>query len=366
MFWYIYGIVVLAAHIPITIDIIRFAFPQFKLTRISHGTRYILVVAAGIIGCTGLGELLFVFLPIYVPDPFHTFTGWLHIVFALWLWVNTVINYFMALFIHPGTDAIPSNSSKPGRQQVISEQVGQQPEDVSSKMLGSDVRNRTTDTRTPNEVDSTKSSASFSLVSDPNGLTDKKDGMQWKPTRGNYCKICKFHVAFMDHHCPYTGGCFGLNNYSYFYIGMCYGITGAVYALILTAPLFWKCDVKYFLAYLNIVGSGGLETEICEKIGTQSRAFIPVAFGLWLAGMMLIGQNILLLADVSTYNVLKNSARVPILKFMRDRIRGRKFLQPDSRLNILVLSQRARWYHYLMPVRNMQTVSSSQLGVYSI
>ena len=346
----------LIAHLPITLDFIRFASPKLKLSRVSHGSRYILVVAVTVIGATALWQLLFVFLPLYAPDPFHSLLGLLHITFALWLWINAAINYYMALFIHPGVDTV----------QTKQEQTAKYPADVSNKALGSDVRNRTTDSHTTSRSDGIASQTSSSEGNIPNGLANKKDGMLWRPARGNYCKLCKFRVSYMDHHCPYTGECFGLNNYSHFYIGLCYGITGAVYAFILTAPYFWKCDIKYLLAYLNILDPSDLETEICDKIGTQSRAFIPVAAGLWLTGMMFIGQTILLLADISTYNVLKNSTRVPLLRFMRERIRGRKFLQPDSRLNILLLSQRARWYHYLVPVMNMRGTSSSQLGVHSV
>lgn len=317
------------------------------------------MVAATIIGVTALCQLLFVFLPLYAPDPFHSLLGLLHITFALWLWINAAVNYYMALFVHPGVDAMPG---KPR-----SEHTAKQHEDISNKVLGPDVRNRTTDSHTTtNRGDGIDSKTPSSEANILNRLADKKNGMLWTPARGNYCTMCKFRVAYMDHHCPYTGGCFGLNNYSYFYLGLCYGVTGAVYAFILTAPYFWKCDIKYLLAYLNVLDPSGLETEICDKLGTQSRAFIPVAFGLWLAGMMLLCQTVLLLTDVSTLNVLKNSSRVPILRFMKERIRGRKFLQPDSRLSILLLSQRAHWYHYLIPVMNMRCASSSHSGVYSV
>lgn len=348
MFWYWYGVVMLIAHTPLVIDVLRMACPRWKLSRIGYWSRYILLVSAPVVGLTALWQLLFVFLPLYEPDPFHTVSGVLHLVFILWIAINITVNYYRALLTHPGVD----KSSADGETDRRSDATNTCSNGTKQKNGVSETRSRTGDQFVFEQSEDKIKSRAVNLEK-----ITPSNGMQWRPNRGNYCKICKYRVAYMDHHCPYVGTCFGINNYSYFYIGMCYGLMAGLYAFTLSLPYFWKCDVKYLLSYLRIVDNITLETDVCDLIGTQSRAFIVVVFALWLVGMMFIAQNILLLGDVSTQNALRNAARVPLLSFIGQRIRGRKYLHLDSRLNILLLSQRRRWFHYLVPVGN--TLSNS-------
>ncbi len=341
MFWYWYGLVVSIAHTPLVIDALRMACPHWKLSRVGHWSRYVLLVSAPIVGFTALWQLLYIFLPFYEPNLLQTVSGGLHIVFIVWTGINITVNYYRALLTHPGVDKSSSNETN-RRSDTIANNTG--------KVGISETRSRSKDCLVSEHSDNTHGAVKPDKIMPSNG-------MQWKPNRGKYCKICKYRVAYMDHHCPYIGTCLGVNNYSYFYIGMCYGLMAGIYALVLSLPYFWKCDIKYLLSYLNIVDNATLETEICDVIGTQSRAVVPVVFALWLVGMMFVAQNILLLGDVSVQNALRNVVRVPFLSFLGQRIRGRKFLHIDSRLNILLLSQRRRWFHFLIPVRNSNTPS---------
>ncbi len=340
MFWYVYGVVVVIVHTPLFLDVLRFACPDLKLSRIGYWSRYILIVGAPTVGFTALWQLLCVFLPLYEPEPLHTVSGILHIVFIVWIAINITVNYYRALLTHPGVDKSPDGESV--NLNKYNSCTSNNTNQVTTPLRSSDVRNRNGD-QLKNEISQ---------------RNIPSNGMQWYPGRGNYCKICRYRVAYLDHHCPYIGICFGINNYSYFYIGIFYGLVAGIYAFILTAPYFWKCDIKYLLSYLGIIDRTNLEMDICDWVGTQSRAFIPVIIALWLVGMMFVAQNILLFGDVSTYNVLKNAAKVPMLSFIGHRMRGKKFLHPDSRLNILILSQRRRWFHYLIPVGNSDSISS--------
>ena len=351
MLWYIYGVNVTIAHYPLFVDCLRFTFPHLKLPRVGDWCKYVMLVVAGIIMFTVLWQLVYVFLPLYVPDPLHSVKGLLHITFAMWMWINVFVNYFHALLIPPIIDESPDRDFQPPPSSRSSDEN-------SIQYPNSDLRIRAGENGGWSEG---RNNASSKFSKEP----IPKDGMHWKPSRGNYCKMCGIRVAYVDHHCPYLGACFGLHNYSYFYMGILYGLLGGVYAFVLSGPCFWECDVKYFLAYLNIMDSAGLEVDMCVQVGTQSRMFILVVFALYMVGMMFLAQNVFLLVDVSTFNIIKYSSKVPVLLFMWQRIKGRKFLERNSRLNILLLSQRARWYHFLIPVRNIRP-SVSHSMVYSV
>lgn len=330
MFWYVYGSLLFIAHIPITVDVVRLVRPSWKISRPVHSLQmYILVIVVGIIFCVGLWHLLGVFLPL-IAGGFLSTT--LHVVFASWVWINVVGHYYLSLFIHPGLDKASSEYHGNDHSGPIVTTEGHDGDTVT-------VRSR-----------NVGYSDSAQQISMENPIPKPQDGMEWKPNRVNFCKVCQNHIPHMDHHCPYTGSCFGVRNYAHFYLGMCYGLVGALYALVITGTFFFHCDIKYLLIYINLIG-GELSAE-CEQLGSHTRAFLPVLAGTWIALNLVMIQTFLLLADVSTINALKNINTVPLLKFMLQRIRGRKFLQPDSRLNVLILNQRRGILFYLLPLRN--------------
>ena len=104
MFWYWYGVLVLIAHIPLVIDILRVVCPRWKLSRVGYWSRYILLICAPIVGFTALWQLLYVFLPLYEPNPLQTVSGVLHYIFIVWVGTNITINYYRAMLTHPGVD----------------------------------------------------------------------------------------------------------------------------------------------------------------------------------------------------------------------------------------------------------------------
>ena len=327
MFWYVYGALLLIAHIPITVDVVRLVRPGWKISRPVHSLQmYLLIIVVGVIFCVVLWHHLAIFLPLIAGS---TLSIVLHVVFALWIWVNAIVHYYLALFIHPGLD----------KSLTLEGAADQNGPKVTTESYDGDavsIRSRSAGLTNQKSVES--------LIPKP------QDGMEWKPNRISFCRVCHSHIPHMDHHCPYTGSCFGVRNYAHFYLGMCYGLLGALYASLISAPFFFRCDVKYLLMYINLIG-GELSVE-CEQLGTQSRAFLPVLAGTWIALNLVVIQTLLLLADVSTINALKNINSVPLLKFLLQRIKGRKFLQPDSRLNTLILNQRPSILYYLLPLRN--------------
>ena len=44
----------------------------------------------------------------------------------------------------------------------------------------------------------------------------------WKPVRAHHCKVCNACTLRMDHHCPWTVNCVGINSHKAFYLTSVY------------------------------------------------------------------------------------------------------------------------------------------------
>ena len=337
MFWYIYGSVIVICHVPIVVDVVRLVRPQLKIPRVTGtASRFLLVFLAGVVFCVAILQLYTVFLPLVAPEPLHrSLYSVLHVVVSGWMWINVTVHFFSALFVHPGeVRQLPSTVSDAENDKGLwNENMGN----------GLTYRNRGNQTE-ESELDLPV----CGTESYNNSACKLESGMEWSPIRSNYCRACGVNVAYADHHCPYIGKCLGINNYAHFYIGMVYSLLGMLYALCVTLPYFYKCDIRWLLGWSLTMD----DEHVCEVLGTQSRTSIPIFVALWLCFNMVLIQTILLMADISTFNLLKNAQRVPLLKFTWERIKGRKFLQPNSRFNVLIRNQRPNALYYVFPLRN--------------
>lgn len=311
--WFVYTTVFLVAvvQVPIGIDLLRFFLPQWKISRFAGNyVHYVLFVCMGMIFCIGISYHLFIYLPLIVPDPLHTIRGWVHLIFALWLWFNMVGNYYHVVRVHPGKKE---------------------------------------------EYEKLRLSANTSQTSVDDGANEARNkptnGLDWCPKDIHYCAICDCAVPLIDHHCPFTGCCAGLHNYSHFFLGLVYGSAGLLYAVIVTIPYFFECNIKVILWYFKLVQDRA-PLDYCQELDYHSQIFIPVFSGYLVITNVLILQVIFLLSDLSTYNVLTYWSKYPMAKFIWQRFRGRKFLEANSRLNILLLSQRPSLWSYLLPFKN--------------
>ena len=397
MFVYVTIFLVALVQIPIAIDLLRFLFPQWRVARLASKAVYsILFVVMGTIFCIGLGYHLFVYLPLLTDnDPLHSVAGILHICFALWVWINVVGNYYFAVFLHPGRSAAKPKSSHQGttthaaQSSIIEEKAVPQQQQSQARAPGTGMQEPRIVITSDEDVSlrsrwqgpqpatglaqGLQGGTSASSETDPIELHHPqvqngqhlpmtatpyitlpprpKTGLEWQPKRTQYCKICETAVPYLDHHCPFTGNCAGMRNYSNFYVGLLYGVVGLAYASVITLPYFFDCDLKNIFWFFGLIHDRQ-RSQVCMELGAHTHIFLPVFAGFVVSFNMLFFQTIFLLADVSTYNVLKNWQRFPMFRFMRERMSNRKYRDPDSRWNVLIASQRPSLLWYLIPASN--------------
>lgn len=340
-YWFAYVTIFLVflVQIPLAIDLLRFVFPNWKLARFaSRGIHFILFTIVGSIFCIGLGYHLFVYLPLLAGEkPLQTLKGLVHVVFALWVWINIVGNYYYSVFLHPGRDKDYKPPLRGPRlcflsdEGVITEVKEGQPIVIHSGAAEED----------------NQFYCDASLIG-TGGVPNT--GVEWKPNRTHYCKICESAIPYLDHHCPFTGNCAGINNFSNFLLGLLYGTLGLFYAVIITLPYFFECNLKNVLWYFGVVSSR-VSYPVCGSLGPHSHIFLPVFAGFCLTANMFLLQVFFLAADLSTYNILSNWSKFPMLRFMVQRVLARKFLDKDSRMKVL-FRNRGSLLYYLIPSRN--------------
>ena len=297
---------VLVLQLPLLVDLLRVICPGRSITRLtSKLTSILLVYFMNMVFLIVLGYFLLIFLPLAVGD-LYSIKGVCHIVFALWLWLNVVVNYHYAVFVHPGEAAAPAATG-------------------------------------------TRSSETVTEPPAP------RNGLEWQPKVSHYCRNCKVQVSYMDHHCPFTNNCVGEKNYSYFLLGLTYGTVGLAYAAIMSYPAFRECILSVSWTFYRY---GKRSTsDFCSDLSVHSMIFIAVFAGLLSAYFMFVVQWALILSDVPTCEALKHMGRMPVLRFMWQRLVGKKFLEPNSRLNTLLLKQRPHPLWLLLPVRNYKPKS---------
>ena len=80
----------------------------------------------------------------------------------------------------------------------------------------------------------------------------------YAPTRTYHCPVCNICVIRRDHHCFFTGKCVGLQNHRYFLMFVIYALLGCSYGLILSllyasqqdGGLSWRIPFSLFLPVL--------------------------------------------------------------------------------------------------------------------
>ncbi|KAI0987052.1 hypothetical protein GJ496_007325 [Pomphorhynchus laevis] len=148
-----------------------------------------LSLAAVVAGIPILGKLLVIFALILIglssflfelyvlPEIKYEISTVLYYILILighWLLINILFNYYMAIFIHPGSPTMYTSAP----------------------------------------------------------FTCRKCNMP-KPHRTHHCSVCQKCILRMDHHCPWINNCVGFYNHRFFFLFCLYTTIGCVYVYVL-------------------------------------------------------------------------------------------------------------------------------------
>lgn len=250
-----------------------------------------------------------VFLSVKFQHPYTTKEGLLHIVVACYLWANVTFNYLAAMLISPG---------HPLTAQEVEEE----------------------------------------------GLACENDCVlclkcnRVKSPEEHHCTTCGKCVTMMCHHCPFTNNCVGLENYSYFFLFICYSVVGLLFSMYMTYDPFYHCMV-YNGQHLSLLP--WYPRGVCRKLGDYAVIFIPVAFMAMFSTAMLCLQSLLLVSDCSTIDLMTSIQRSKdYTRFARNLLK-RIAARRKRRCRIMFLYSRQHWWQFFIPSfnvhpRHMQTV----------
>ena len=351
MLWLIYALIFLAGLVqtPFLVDLLRLVFPEWKIKRLTNrATNILIIILMTTFFFLGLGNQIYFFTRLLPEVPLRSMKLVCHSILAYWLWINMVVNYYLAVFVHPGGEIVTLN------QQLVNESREKRDE------------NKVVDLKSEGDPDrKLKGESNVSTLSDESGKRaghgnetqvpleqTPQHGMEWNTKQSHYCKMCQTMVLYKDHHCPFTGNCVGVRNYTYFFLGLVYGTAGLGYGIMVTLFYFGECIFPNAWWYLGLAAGDGNRSYACSEIEPHSGFIFPALGGFAVATILLVFQVFLLFADLSTHDILKNYREFTVLRFGWHRIRGGKFREPNSRLNVLLLRQRKSVLWFLLPVRN--------------
>lgn len=299
---YILAFLIGLVQTPLIVDLLRLLLPAWDIKRLTGRTAStLLIILMTIFGLCGLGLQIFYFIPLFPNDvPFRTFKIGCHSVFAYFVWGSMVVNYCMAVFTHAGS--------------VVASETETNERDMSPKIDQNQASNE----------------------NDPTHQTGCINVQELGRKKHRYCNKCQALILYMDHHCPFTGNCVGLNTYSHFFLTLCYGSIGLGYSLIVSCFYFGE---GIFPSLWNWLQLSSLDSFTLKAIEPFVELFFPAVGGFVVVNVVLGFHIFLLLSDMSTFDVLTNFWKGPIFKIGYQRIVDKEYLKKDSRLNILLLSK---------------------------
>lgn len=351
IYWFMLltAVVVTTLTVPLLIDGLKFVVPHWRLSRITGRASHsiLFIIFGGLVIIINRYHYV-IYMPLLLENKSH-FQRWAHLIFSIWLWINILGNYYYTVTMHPGKDATYMSRKVIFEKKKLAANeldASSQKEHVVGKAISVSV-----------DIDNISQQERPVISSIPKScaICQKKvkarpqNGLEWEPSKSRFCSICQCAILYWDHHCPFTGNCIGLCNYSNFFIGLCYGLIGGFYAMIISWYYFYNCNI---LPVVSKYPYGHDLNGQCEEIGENSYIFMPTLLLFWLTLFIVILHIVFLLADVSTYDVLSKWDVYPVSLFIMQRIRGKKFLDSGSRLQILLIQRKKALLSMFVPIRN--------------
>jgi hypothetical protein len=155
----------------------------------------------------------------------------------------------------------------------------------------------------------------------------------------HHCSTCNARVVMMDHHCPFTMNCVGLQNYSYFFMFLGYVSAGLIFSIHVSAPAFWLCWLQ----------DSKQHQAMCNDLGNMSLISLAGGALLMCTGTLFSIQVSLLLLNWSTLQSLRFIQRSFSVAGLLQRFGDRAFMLPDSRLRVMLLQARPSVISFLVP-----------------
>lgn len=313
-------------HLPLVVDILKQLFPTRNIQRLtSNASSVLLICLLSLFLLFGLGMQLFVFVPLLPQVSFRALKLTLHCCLAYWMWLNIALNYCYVLFSKPSIFWRLGNSSSSN-----SSSTPQQHQQSHGGMETSSNDNLSMEKSTTEKLFNMK---------DPGTESDSnKDGLS-----SHYCKTCSTQISYRDHHCPFTGNCIGLNNFSYFYLTLFYSMLGLGYSISVSFFYFGHCFSPAWNTVSPIAGDA-MQEGVCKDLEPYGEIIYPAIGGFVTVTVLFFMQTLLLMANVSTHELLKRK--------WRTRFNPCQFLREGSHFRVMLLEQRTHPVWFLLPVRN--------------
>lgn len=337
------------------VDLLRLVCPEWNLKRLtSRLASGLLIVLMSVFAVIELGLHIFYFVPLFPDTSLRTEKVVCHCVFAYLVWINMTANYYYCITVQPGTKSSASTCT-PSK--------GLEAERLDEVIKDNSVDNHKMSITSSKEIRSSQLNKRVPIGNavrldheNDNTLLSKQDKSVsiWTPRRSGYCKVCQAEIAYKDHHCPFTGNCVGLNNYSYFFLALVYSTVGLGYSLIVVCLYFGDCVFPTVWSFLKFTPTS---TSTCSIIEPFAELFLPGLGGFVVLNIVLLFQVFLLLSDLTTYEVLKNFWKASVFKVGFERIQQKMYLEKGSRLNMLLLSRRTSVFWFLLPVQNLTFIN---------
>ena len=226
--------------LPMSIDLLRVFLPRkFLSGRLVEAWQRPLLLAMVVCLCVWAYAAFFPIVQ-YSHDPGSTaWLGWLALITILW--INSVWNYAACAVVDPGyaPDAAVASTAPP-------------PAAPGGGTAG------------------------WLEAATASARADAHDAAPARTDGAYMCRICERRVRDFDHHCPFTGGCVGHDNFRFFMLFLLHCTLGCGLACVLSWRPFLECVLRQCtVPYLGLYRTPPPDESACVDLGARSLLLLP-------------------------------------------------------------------------------------------